>query len=182
MSKIFRLYNSGTNTYQDWNDSPAFPYNSSNRDQIDDPDGATARYEITSIPSPFARIDLVKNAFKNVVKGQLDGNTIFHKMVSDALDVGEILFNIDKFKNQIEIITWDPAIMIQQLKDSENNGHYYLADALSKYMNTDFKTYNFDKLKNIYLLNYKNGPDELNIIGATSLLLFSSVLQTIYLM
>lgn len=168
MSKIFRLYNSGTNTYQDWNDSPAFPYNLSNRDQIDDPDGATARYEITSIPSPFARIDLVKNAFKNVVKGQLDGNTIFHKMVSDALDVGEILFNIDKFKNQIEIITWDPAIMIQQLKDSENNGHYYLADALSKYMNTDFKTYNFDKLKNIYLLNYKNGPDELNIIGATS--------------
>ena len=68
MSKIFRLYREGTSTYEDWNNSPAFPYNSANRDTIEDPDGASARHEITSIPSPFARIDLVKNAFKEVCK------------------------------------------------------------------------------------------------------------------
>ena len=28
MSKVFRLYKEGTETYQDWNESPAFPYNS----------------------------------------------------------------------------------------------------------------------------------------------------------
>lgn len=39
---------------------------------------------------------------------------------------------------------------------------------LQKYLLSDTKTYNFDCLKNIYLLNYINGPDELNIIGATS--------------
>ena len=66
MSKVFRLYKEGTETYQDWNESPAFPYNSTALDTIDDPDGASARNEITSIPSPFARIDLIKSAFKEV--------------------------------------------------------------------------------------------------------------------
>ena len=174
MSKVFRLYKEGTTTYHGWNESPAFPYNSTARDTIEDPDGASAKNEITSIPSPFARIDLIKTAFREVCRRaskdirELDGNTIFHKMVSDSLDVGEIFFNIDKFKDKIEIITWDPFTMIPALKGDNNSSHYYVADALEKYMQSDAKTYNFDQLKNIYLLNYTKGPDELNIIGATS--------------
>lgn len=174
MSKVFRLYKEGSSTILEWNESPAFPYNSNARDTIDDPDGASAKNEITSIPSPFARIDLVKTAFKEVCRQAnrnikaLDGNTIFHKMVSDSLDVGEIFFNIDKFKDKIEIITWDPSLMIQDLKNSGNPSHFYVADALQKYLESDARTYNFSQLRNIYLLNYKKGPDELNIIGATS--------------
>lgn len=175
MSKIFRLYTEGASTFTDWNESPTFPYNSNNRDNIDDPDGASARNEITSIPSPFARIDLVKNAFKMVTtphkkthETDLDGTTIFHKMVSDALDVGEIFFNIDKFKNKIEIIPWDSALMIEQLKQSDMDGHRYLGDALEKYLQSDAQAYNFGDLHNVYLLNFLQGPDELNIIGATS--------------
>ena len=148
MSKVFRLYKGGTDTYQGWNDSPSFPYNSASRDTIDDPDGASAKNEITSIPSPFARIDLVKTAFKEVCKraskdlSELNGKTIFHKMVSDTLDVGEIFFNIDKFKNKIEVITWDPFIAIHKLKSDGNNSHFYVADALEKYMSSDSQTYN----------------------------------------
>ena len=174
MSKVFRLYKEGPTTYQGWNENPAFPYNSYARDTIEDPDGASAKNEITSIPSPFARIDLVKTAFKEVCRRaardikELDGKTIFHKMVSDSLDVGEIFFNIDKFKNIIEIITWDPSQMIPAMKKSDNASHFYVADALEKYMISDGSTYNFNKLKNIYLLNYTDGPDELNIIGSTS--------------
>lgn len=175
MSKIFRLYKEGTSTYEDWNNSPAFPYNSASRDTIEDPDGASARHEITSIPSPFARIDLIKTAFKEVCKPDkrtrkiaLDGQTIFHKMVSDSLDVAEIFFNLDKYTGKVEVIKWDPSLMLTELEQSSIAGHRYLADALRKYMSSDAKTYNFDKLKNIYLLNYLEGPDELNIIGATS--------------
>lgn len=174
MSKVFRLYKEGTTTYQGWNDSPAFPYTSSARETIEDPDGASAKNEITSIPSPFARIDLIKTAFKEVCRqasqniANLNGDTIFHKMVSDSLDVGEIFFNIDKYKEKIEIITWDPSISIPSMMSSENISHYYVGDALKKYLESDAKTYNFGQLRNIYLLNYKNGPDELNIIGATS--------------
>ena len=174
MSKVFRLYREGTTTFQGWNENPAFPYNSNARDTIEDPDGASAKNEITSIPSPFARIDLVKTAFKEVCRRasrdvrELEGSTIFHKMVSDSLDVGEIFFNIDKFKDKIEIITWDPSVMIDALKNDQNASHYYVADALQKYLVSDAQTYNFNQLKNIYLLNYTNGPDELNIIGSTS--------------
>lgn len=174
MSKVFRIYKEGTTTYEGWNESPSFPYNSNARDTIEDPDGASAKNEITSIPSPFARIDLVKTAFKEVCKRasqnikELDGHTIFHKMVSDSLDVGEIFFNIDKFKDKIEIITWDFSQMLPELMSDGNTSHFYVADALQKYLESDAKTYNFDKLRNFYLLNYKHGPDELNIIGSTS--------------
>ena len=175
MSKIFRLYKEGASTYQDWNTSPAFPYNSASRETIEDPDGASAQHEITSIPSPFARIDLVKNAFKQISKvntqthkADLDGQTIFHKMVSDTLDVAEIFFNLDKYNGKIEVLKWDPSLMLIELETSNIPGHKYLADALRKYMQSDSKTYNFSQLKNIYLLNYLEGPDEINIIGATS--------------
>lgn len=168
MSKIFRLYKEGTDTYQDWGGSPVFPYTTTALGTIDDPDGASARNEITSIPSPFARIDLVKSAFKEVCKMGLNGKTIFHKMVSDALDVGEIFFNMDKYGKKVEIITWDVNAMLEELKVSPNNGHQYLGDTLEKYMLADANTYNFGQLKNIYLLNYVNGPNMLNIIGATS--------------
>ena len=174
MSKVFRLYKEGNTTYQGWNDSPAFPYGATALATIEDPDGASAKNEITSIPSPFARIDLVKTAFKEVCRrankniAELDGNTIFHKMVSDTLDVGEIFFNIDKYKGKIEIITWDPAVATTSLMGDGNTGHYYVGDALQKYFESDAKTYNFGQLRNIYLLNYVNGPDEINIIGATS--------------
>lgn len=176
MAKIFRLHKGGPATYTDWNNSPAFPYNSANRDTIADPDGASARHEITSIPSPFARIDLVKTAFKEVCKAdkqtktvRLAEQTIFHKMVSDTLDVAEIFFNIDKFSDKVEILSWNSSIMLTELENSAISSHRYLADALRKYLISDAQTFNFNPTQQtFYLLNYVKGPDELNIIGATS--------------
>ena len=173
MAKVFRLYQEGAQ-FTGWNSSPAFPYNSMARATIEDPDGASAKYEITSIPSPFARIDLVKTAFREICRranadiNELVGNTIFHKMVSDTLDVGEIFFNIDKLADKVRIITWNCATEIQNLKEDNNGNHYYLADSLDKFLRSDAQTYNFDEMRNVYLLDYVNGPDELNIIGATS--------------
>jgi len=109
MSKVFRLYNiQGNNNIVDWQESKV--YGTQAISEITDPDGADAKKEITSIPSPFARIDLIKTAFKEVVKmanlksndkeyAPFDGDTIYHKMVSDTLDVAEIFFNLDRFKN-----------------------------------------------------------------------------------
>ncbi len=68
----------------------------------------------------------------------------------------------------MEIIAWDPETMLEELKHSKSLGHQYFADALEKYMTSDAATYNFAKLRKMYILNYVNGPDELNIIGATS--------------
>ena len=176
MSKVFRLYKEGSSVYEDWNSSLNFPYNTTSRDTIEDPDGVKAQNEITSIPSPFARIDLVKSAFKEVSKKvkrtrkcDLDGNTIFHKMVSDSLDVAEIFFNIDKYQGKIEILKWDASLMLGELRASNVAGHRYCADALEKYMVSDRDTYNLSPTATtFYLLNYIAGPEDLNIIGSTS--------------
>lgn len=168
MSKIFRLYPNGTNTYRDWQSTAQFPYNSTARDQIENPDGAAARTEITSIPSPFARIALVKTAFQEVCKSGLEGHTIFHKMVSHSLDVGELFFNFDKYSHDFEIIAWDTHARIEELCRSPHPGHTYLGNVLKTYLAADSRTFNFEKLRTIYLLNDKRGEDMMNIVGATS--------------
>lgn len=167
MSTIFKLHTGGP-AVDDWGNTVNYPYDSTALATIPDPNGAKASHEITSIPSPFARIDLVKSAFGHVNTLGLNGNTIFHKMVSDTLDVAEIFFNIGKYTNKVEIIRWNPTEGINALKASPNAGSKYLGDALEKYMQSAPAGSNFNLLQDIYLLNYRHGLDTLNIIGATS--------------
>jgi hypothetical protein len=53
MGKVFRLYN-GNNNIEDWGNS--VPYGSKAIGEIVDPLNASKDREITSIPSPFARM------------------------------------------------------------------------------------------------------------------------------
>ena len=162
--KVFRFHE-GADLYG-WDNSN--PLNDKAIAAIKDPNGEHASREITSIPSPFARIDLVNTAFKEVANRDLVGDTIYHKMVSDALDIGEILFNFEKYQDKIEIISWDPKNDLQTLLDSSNSGHRSLGESLRLFLQQDAKTYNFDKMHKLYLLNYKVGANPINIIGGTS--------------
>lgn len=162
--KVFRFHD-GADLYG-WDNSS--PLNDKAIAAIKDPNGEHASREITSIPSPFARIDLVNTAFKEVANRDLEGDTIYHKMVSDALDIGQILFNHEKYQEKIEIISWDPKVDLQNLLDSPNKGHKSLGESLRLFLNQDAKTYNFDKMHKLYLLNYKDGLNPINIIGGTS--------------
>ncbi|WP_282017685.1 cell division protein FtsA [Salegentibacter mishustinae] len=167
MAKVFRFHNEGQ--VSDWGKSKL---QEKHIDQIKDPNGASASTEITSIPSPFARIDLVKTAFREVTKsGDLSGDSIYHKMVSDALDIGQIFFNVEKYSNDIEIISWDANMDLNALINSNNPQHQTLGRSLQLYLVQDAKgddIYNFSALGQIYLLNYLKGPNPLNIIGGTS--------------
>lgn len=107
MGHIFRLKRAGAvatkTTIVGWSNSTATTYNHGYVDGISD--ATTTQNEITSIPSPFARIELVKEAFGKIIPGTLNqmsvddvksllsGNTIYHKMVSDTLDVAQIFFS-----------------------------------------------------------------------------------------
>ena len=82
MAKVLRIHKGSKDTINGWAISTKI--GSKAIDSIEDPVGANDHYEITSIPSPFARIDLVKRAFKIVADTDLDGNTAYHKLVSDA--------------------------------------------------------------------------------------------------
>lgn len=171
MAHVFRLYTAGGNdNIEGWSDSNGYGTRAIN--SISDPEGATCKREITSIPSPFARIDLMKNAFKQVVASKdLDNQqTIYHKLVSDCFDVAEIFFNIEKLRDKFDIITWNKIDSLSQLIDSHSPAHRQLGETLKMYLSQDANTYNFDLLQNIYLLNYKgpDAPSQMNIIGATS--------------
>ncbi len=166
MAKVFRIQQrNGNDTITDWGNSSVYGANVIS--QIEDPDGATASKEITSIPSPFARIDLVKTAFKEVTNTrQLDGDTIYHKMVSDTLDVAQIFFNYENLSGMVEIIEWQRGNGLALLRNNPS----HIGDTLETYLVSDAQTYNFNKMNSIYMLNYV-GPGRrgmMDIIGATS--------------
>ena len=53
MAKVLRLHNQANDNITDW--GKCAKYGSNVINQIEDPAGATAKKEITSIPSPFAQ-------------------------------------------------------------------------------------------------------------------------------
>lgn len=168
MSKIFGYTKKGG---KDWFISDA--YSDKEIEAIKDPEGGSEISLPTAIPSPFARIDLVKTAFRNIAKSPTlkayskDGNVVSgkddEKLVSDALDLAEMLFNIDSIKDKIKIIVWDREAEIEKLKASTNKGHRQLAETLQLYLEQDKESYNFDLLNRLYLIEYKH-----KIIGCTS--------------
>ena len=118
MGHIFRLKRAGAvatkTTIVGWSNSTATTYNHGYVDGISD--ATTTQNEITSIPSPFARIELVKEAFGKIIPGTLNqmsvddvksllsGNTIYHKMVSDTLDVAKYFFHIQPCKIRLTLL------------------------------------------------------------------------------
>ena len=183
MAKVFRLYK-GNNNIQDWGSSVQYGEHAIN--QIEDPNAADVKKEITSIPSPFARIDLVKNAYKEVVKsGNLHGNTIFHKMVSDSLDIAQIFFNLPKLQDRVKVLGWDVLQELNNLCNNTSLEQKRVGETLNMFLKQDAQSYNFGQLSRIYLLHYfgQHRKTQLDIIGATSpaTLFFSSANDFSYL-
>jgi hypothetical protein len=166
-----------SNTIKHWDESRKFDdkqinaIESSNKNSLHQP---------TSIPSPFARIALVKTAFGEVAEHGDKALTAYQKIVSDSLDVAEIFFTFDKWKDKIELVTWKYGRKVNSLDledDSDlkklEKGHRQLYKTLRTFLENDADAYNFNKMKSIYILKYKQTGD---MIGATSpcTLFFSS--------
>lgn len=185
MGHLFRINPQGGNpntTIVDWSNTTNTPYNKGFVDAI--ADTTTTQKEITSIPSPFARIELVKESFGKIVRGSINnmsmaqvqsllhGDSIYHKMVSDSLDVAQIFFSYPSMKDKIDIIVWEKSSQIQQLMQSTNGTHNIVGKTLQMFLDQDGKgsdPYNFGKMQNIYILKYKGiGQKQMHIIGATS--------------
>jgi hypothetical protein len=168
MKKVFTYHN--ITDGEGWFNADA--YDDQQIEAITDPQGGSETFLPTAIPSPFARIDLVKSAFRNAAKSPdlksytKDGDSIVsredEKLVSDALDLAELLFNMDSISADLKIIPWDKDIEIEKLK-SGSEMHRRLAETLKLYIDQDNQSYNFDLLQRLYLVQYKH-----KIIGATS--------------
>jgi len=161
MEKVFRLFQD--KVLQHWEDRGE-AYGPTVIEKIPNPDGDFSKKEPTSIPSPFARIDLVRTAFKYVVdKNQLEGNTIYHKLISDCLDVGEMFFKIDSLGSRAQIKSWDKNIDLNTLKKSSNPRHKLYGETLDLFLTQDKEAYNFDSLNKMFFIFY-----DFKIIGGTS--------------
>lgn len=165
--KVFRIHNDGAQN-PDW-----FASDQINATLIDNivTDGGDGKKLPTSIPSPFARIDLVRTAFAALgSSGNLDGitrngkavATDNHKLVSDALDIGQLLFNFDKHKNDLQLLVWNKEQSLNNLLNS-NIRQKHLGNTLKLFLQQDRLQYNFSEFDNIYILSYKH-----KIIGGTS--------------
>lgn len=119
----------------------------------------------TSIPTPFARIDLVKNAFDVLGRTKsIIGRTDNHKLVSDALDVAQLFFNFSKVKNKYpnaEIIVWEPTKDLR--KAQENSRTKILGDTLDLFWKRDKDSYNFKLVDKLFILKINH-----RIVGGTS--------------
>lgn len=157
MAKVYRLHEGQDGT--GW-----FTSNPITNDQLRTI--VTAGVDVaTSIPSPFARIDLVKSAFRWVADNGINGSTAQHKLVSDALDVAQLFFLYPKHKDKIRVVSWSPQERFNQLVQDQNPKHSTFANTLNIFWGQDGNVYNFNQVNRLYfLLNASTNQ----VIGGTS--------------
>ncbi|MCQ2289058.1 MAG: hypothetical protein MJZ74_08165 [Muribaculaceae bacterium] len=159
MSKILSYSNkTSKNVGGDW--IPVEPYSEDDIAQIKDPDGGLSSNPRTAIPSPFAQIDLVKTAFHNLANPQLQGAVMNEHLVSNALDVAQLLFDFENHKDYLRIVTWNRKDELARLK--ANGQHRLFGETLELFLAAD-KVYNFDDLENWYILVWEG-----RVLGGTS--------------
>lgn len=171
---IFRIYND-QNADQNNKDGWAAMQVKLSDQQVQtiiDPKEGYITKEITSIPSPFGRMDLIRTAFRELATSKkISGKTLHHKLVSECLDVAQIAFHLNRFRQQglVEVIRWDRKGEIEQLCNSSYQGQKTLGDALKKYLARDAESFGFDQMEEIGLFRFKHPTTgERIIFGSTS--------------
>ncbi|MCQ2112460.1 MAG: hypothetical protein MJY95_03855 [Bacteroidaceae bacterium] len=159
MSKILS-YNKKSNG-EDWFDINR-QYSKDEIDTISDPSAGLTSSPRTAIPSPFAQMDLVKNAFLRlsyspILKGQKQDE----KLVSQALDVAQLFFNYSEMRERLRVVEWNKVQAMEELK--MNPEHRILGETLEMYLRQDAEAYNFDLMDRLFFIAYNS-----KIIGCTS--------------
>ena len=152
-------------------------YGEKHIEKIADKTGGNTAEAPTSIPSPFARFDLLKTAFGRLAqRDDLEGDANDKRLVSACFDVGQIFFSYDTLRQQpgapggqryVEIIPWEKLGRVQALKNSGTKGHQRLGSVLDMFLSQDKKAYNFDRFERLFILRYI-GPSGAGYIGGTS--------------
>lgn len=124
-----------------------------------------------SVPSPFARFELVQKAFSNVANKGEEADIRDRILVSHALDVMQLWYEGGK---DLKVVEWSKKNAIRELKTSRLHGHQLYGKALELYMRQE--NYGFDEKMYyqgqdntplsdvvIYILTYQGDP-----VGCTS--------------
>ncbi|MBP7767918.1 MAG: hypothetical protein KA067_02430 [Prevotella sp.] len=159
MSKILS-YNNKT-TGEGWITLTS-QYNADEINMISDPNGGLSAKPRTAIPSPFAQMDLVKNAFRRLsMNARLNGELMDERLVGNALDVAQLFFNLPELKTKLRVVEWSKDAALPQLQGDQQ--HRLLGDTMAMFLQQDKEAFNFDSLDRVYFLMYGN-----KVIGGTS--------------
>jgi hypothetical protein len=166
---IFRKYaGHNPNEIKCWSPSSVIDTTSFNIENIVFTRGASKAG--TSIPSPLARLEMFDTAFQIVATDQFDnleGNTIYHQLVSDCLDLIQMLFNTKTTDigpgKKIFFKEWKVKENIENLKSKgETHPHYLLGHSLEQiFLDQNNPAYYFTE--SIFLIYYEN-----KLVGGTS--------------
>lgn len=150
MAKTFRLYTGADITH--WQDRGG-DYNNETIKSIQGGDADKAKQFPTSIPSPFARMDLFRAALEAFESPtiKLDGDSNNHRIISECLDLLELLYNYDNISNRLEVIVWDRKVDLPKLEQSDSEGHKLLAKTLNLYFNQDKDSFAFEHFTRFYI-------------------------------
>lgn len=166
--KVLRLH-TGTETDTHWHKTA--PLNHLQIQTIADPADAHFSIPITSIPSPFGRIHLVEDAFEkinnaaNADTSKLDGQSIYHRLVSETWDIAELFFNFDDLNNsglQLDVLVWDTKEKIATLKRGEP-AHRLLGETLDLFIAQAPPRSNLNGLEKIHIMRIGY-----RVVGGTS--------------
>ncbi|TSJ36555.1 hypothetical protein FO440_22260 [Mucilaginibacter corticis] len=140
-------------------------------EKIKDPEGGGQVQLPTAIPSPFARLDLIRIAFEHINRtaklqmSETDGEVIAsaedERLVSCTLDFLELFFHYADFSKDFKVIPWNLVNDISSLVGNADTRDF--GEALKLFIQQDARVYNFDLTANLYLIKYKY-----NVIGMTS--------------
>ncbi len=137
-------------------------YSADEIEMIDDPNGGLSSMPRTAIPSPFAQMDLVKNAFGRLATHSgLHGESMDERLTSYALDIAELFFNFGELSDRLQLVVWDRQTEIPRLKDSRQ--HRLLGETIEMFLEQDKEAFNFDRMDRLFFLVYGG-----QVIGSTS--------------
>lgn len=159
MSKILS-YNNKT-TGEGWVPLTA-QYGADEINMISDSNAGLTETPRTAIPSPFANMDLVKNAFRRLaMDADLIGEAMDEKLVSNALDIAQLFFSFGELGERIHLVEWNRQQAIAMLQSQPQ--HKLLADTILMFLEQDKEAFNFDIMDKLYFLACGD-----KIIGGTS--------------
>lgn len=116
-----------------------------------------------SIPSPFARIELVNDAFKWVAKNGIDGKTAQHKLVSEALDIGQLMYSMRKYANKLKLVDYNIADRVKAGFWETKASHKAISRTFSTFLSQDGALMGFGADTTLHLLFFQS-----ELIGSTS--------------
>lgn len=137
-------------------------YSADEINQISDPNGGLSPMSRTAIPSPFAQMDLVKNAFRRLAMSvTLQGEVMDERLVAGALDVAQLFFNLPELRQKVKVVEWNRDVELQTL--AQDPHHKLLADTMAMFLEQDKEAFNFDRMDRLYFLVLDG-----EVIGSTS--------------